>query len=727
MHFKEWVSNMDNPFILAPTEYRREINPVKQYIEQAASYLSIKHQKPYDHCYNWIRYNLDMGKGDTSKPLSMKNPTVTYVGKDNNGDRELQQTSLMGYINSTLKNKELIAPTFTTYMNPEDTESHLVEFIDAKVAERNVAKKAMFQAELQMAFDPSYKVEYSVQSNKQSNAKIMNNALSGAGVVPSTPLYNKTMHSTLTSTCRSASGYANANNEKLLAGNRHYHRPDIVINNIVSIITNVDYIAIEKVVEKYDWYIPTAQETMDVILASSRQYWQDDEQEVKIFDFVKTLKPIQRVAFLFVGDLWTLGKFNRPFVETMIKRIGKKMPLDTSLNTKEIIESVNSDISELAIQICRKEMKGLDIKKVYDTEATYLVANTILNIKEAIEYYSDYIVAFLRTKNVPASLSYFPSSIRHSALMSDTDSTIFTVEHWNHWMFGELRFDDAANQVFATMVFFSVSTLKHILALMSANFGIGAKRIHQIAMKNEFKFDVFVPTLKTKHYFAIISYQEGKVWAKFKQEVKGVHLKSSNAPPVINKEASDLMEEICTTIEKGERLNLQNIMYRIAERERDIIRSINEGESTYYRAGQIKSAGSYRGSEEESMYRHYTFWNETFGHKYGMAAPPPYSYIKMTTNLDNKTAMNKWLDEMEDVELSKRLRRYFEKHGKDKWVSFYIPSEVFASQKLPKELISQVDIRSLIADICHNFYFILETLGIFRLNKNQTRLISDEI
>lgn len=719
---------MNNPFILAPDEYKREINPLKQYVDQAAHFLSTKYNKPFEDCIQWVKENIAFENNNPeNKPLTMKNPIVTFIGKDNNGDRELQQIPLSAYINSSLKNKELIAPTFTTYMNPEEKESHLVDFIDSMVAERNKAKKAMFQAELRMVEQPEYQIEYSVQSNKQANAKIMNNSLSGAGVVASTPLYNKTMHSTLTSTCRSASGYANANNEKLLTGNRHYHRPDIVINNIVSIISNVDYDKIKAVIDRHQIVVPGPHEVMEVILRSSRQYWRNIEQEEKIRDFVLTLNELQRAAFLYVGDIFTLAQFNRPFVETMIKKLGKKMPLDTSLNTKEIIEGVEEDIANLAIQICRKEMKGLELKQVYDTEATYLVANTVLNIVEGIEYYSDYIEAFLRTKNVPASLSYFPSSIRHSALMSDTDSTIFTVEYWNNWMFGELKFDDEANQVFAVMVFFSVSTLKHLLALMSANFGIGAKRIHQIAMKNEFKFDVFVPTLKTKHYYAIISYQEGKVWSKFKQEIKGVHLKSSNAPPVINKEASEIMEDICVSIEKGDKINLLAILKRMADRERDIIRSVQAGESLYYRGGQIKSAQSYRGNEEESMYRHYTFWNETFGHKYGMAPPPPYSFIKMTTKLETKTALKNWLDNMEDKELSRRLQTYFNKRQKDKQVSFYVPSELFVNQKLPIELTEQVDIRSLIADICHNFYFILETLGVFRLNKNQTRLISDEI
>lgn len=746
---------MKSPFILEPHEYVRDINPFRQYMEQVAHYLSIKNNISYDECLKWVKENIRVINTNNEivikKPndLTINNPIVTYIGKKDNGDRELKQTRLIHYLIDSINNKDLIAPTLTTYINPKIKQSHLVDFIDGKVLERSIAKKAKFTAkmnkgEAQLNLDRAienkneeeilkfrkevnrYSREEQIQDNKQANAKTMNNSLSGAAVVASTPLYNPTMHSTLTSTCRSASGYANANNEKLLYGNRHYHRPDIVLNNIVSIITNVDYDAIRNVIEKYNLAIPTAKETMDIILRSSKQYWSDTYMELKIFEFIESLNELQRAAFCYVSDIFTLAQFNRDFVKNMITSFSTKMPLDESINDSEIMDSVTEEVLLLAVQICSDEMRGHQINSVKGTNIGKIVANTILNIKDQLNNYSDYISAFLRTKNVPASLSYFPSSIRHCALMSDTDSTIFTTEYWNNWMFGKLKFDDDANRVFSTMVFFAVSTLKHILALMSANFGIGADRIHQIAMKNEFKFDVFVPTLKTKHYYTIITYQEGNVFNNPEQEIKGVHLKSSNAPPIIIDEAKQIMKDICLTVKSGKLISIENILKRVADKEREIIRSIQAGELTYYRGGQIKTADTYKDTEEDSPYRHYVFWNETFGHKYGMTPPPPYSFVKISTDLTNKTKMNEWLEKMEDKELSGRIRNWLTKTKRDTIVSFLIPMELFTVKKVPKELIERVDIRSLVADVCHCFYFVLETLGIFRLNKNKTRLISDE-
>lgn len=718
-----------NPFILDPHTYKRDIRPLYHYFDQAAHLLSIKYQRPYAETMAWLRNNITQRQEPLAQnSMSYYNPRIKYIGKDANGDREVQFSRLSQYLKDSVEHRELIAPTLTTYLHPSVEESHYVEYIDLNVALRNKAKHAMFEAELKMVNEPKYEVDYNVNKNEQANKKINNNSLSGAGAVASTPIYNPTMHSTLTSTCRSTSGYANANNEKLLCGNRHYHRPDIVLNNIVSIVSNTDIEAVKRVCDAFDLHLPTPQETLDVVLYSSRQYWASVSHERVIQETIEQLTPYQRAAFCYVSDLFHLAKFNPAFVKEMIQRLSRKpSTARTDLDTAKVIKSVPEEIANLAIQICRAEMKGLDLKEVHQTHPTYLVATTVLSIQETIHHYADYIQTFLLTKNVPASLSYFPSSIRHSALMSDTDSTIFTTEYWNHWMFGELRFDDEANAVFATMVFFSACTLKHILALMSANFGIVPERLFQIAMKNEFKFDTFVPTLKTKHYYAIISYQEGKVWAKLKQEVKGVHLKASNAPQAIIQEAMQIMQEVCETVQQGKKIVLRDIMQRIADREREVMRSVRAGESSYFRRGQIKSAGSYRGKPTESMYKHYLFWNEIWAPKYGEAQEPPYSYVKLTTTLDSKTKMNTWLAEMKDRDLAFRMASYLKRTNRDKMVSFYVPAELFANKPLPQELIDVVDIRGLISDVCHSFYFILETLGIFRLNSKQTRLISDEI
>src|ERR1035437_1349557 len=239
-----------NPFVLDRNEYKRDINPIKQYIEQAASYLSIMNNTP-------IQDNIDFVTNIVKNNVTgkIKDPKVVYLQRKENGDREKLETTLNTYINESLANHELISPTLTTYLNPKIKKSILVENIEYKIKLRGVAKKAMFAA------DASGDIfTKSLMDKEQTNHKLSNNALSGAHVSASTPMFNKTAHSTLTSTCRSTSGYGNANNEKLLSGNRHYWSPSSVLNNIVSILSNTDYELLDKTMSKYIIHYPSVRE-----------------------------------------------------------------------------------------------------------------------------------------------------------------------------------------------------------------------------------------------------------------------------------------------------------------------------------------------------------------------------------------------------------------------------------------------------------------------------------
>jgi hypothetical protein len=50
---------------------------------------------------------------------------------------------------------------------------------------------------------------------------------------------------------------------------------------------------------------------------------------------------------------------------------------------------------------------------------------------------------------------------------------------------------------------FPITTESQPLTIMSANFGVVKKPNYRIKMKNEFRFDGFVPTQLGKHYFTI--------------------------------------------------------------------------------------------------------------------------------------------------------------------------------------------------------------------------------
>jgi hypothetical protein len=350
---------------------------------------------------------------------------------------------------------------------------------------------------------------------------------------------------------------------------------------------------------------------------------------------------------------------------------------------------------------------------------------TALNIQNVLNSYSDLIRALWVTDNFPASVAYFPESIRRAALTSDTDSTIFTVQDWVIWFKGGISFDNEAMSIAATMIFLASQSITHVLAKMSANFGIIEKRLHQIAMKNEFKFDVFVPTQVAKHYFATISCQEGNVKPELEMEIKGVHLKSSNAPLKITKQASRMMEDIMLDVMAGKKISLLKILKEIGDTERLIYKSITSGELEFFRLAQIKEPSSYTTGDQAAPYGHYLLWNEVFAPKYGTIPPPPYTCIKVSTTLNNPSATKQWIETMKDRELAKRIDNWLIANNKKVIPTLMLSAELIKANGIPEEIISIIDIRSIVINLTRIFYLIAETLGFYINTNKNINLISD--
>lgn len=708
---------MNNPFVLDVNLYKRDINPINQYREQAVEYLHLMGGKDKSSCLEFVNKVIS-----NKTSFKIKDPKVTYFTRGDNGDRAPAESTLNQYLTESLQEKELIAPTLTTYINPSVKESLLVSYVEDNVAARSKAKKAAFAADAAKKKDLA-----AIKNIEQKNKKLSNNAVSGAHASASTPLYNKTAHSTLTSTCRSTSGYGNANNEKFLSGNRHYWSPNIVNNNIISIITHTDYKQLNEIVDKYKLHIPSVEETLTCIKHSTSLYWTNKKEEENIYKLISSLTDIQRQAFVYTGDMYHLMVYNPLLVKEFLKQLSKKITgkIDNSIT---IVKKANEDTVNLAHQICSTEMKGKgkDHDAMIGTVELDTLALIIKNIDEVLLKYTDLIQALWVTDNVPASVAYFPESIRKVVVTSDTDSTIFTVQEWVSWYNGSISFNEECMALAATVIFLASQTITHVLSKMSVNFGVETKRLKQIAMKNEFKFDVFVPTQVSKHYYALISCQEGNVFEKFKKEIKGVHLISSNAPLKITKRATELMEEIMNSIIKGKKISMVKILKDVANIERTISESIKKGELDYFRQAQIKTPNSYKAHERSSPYGHHLFWNEVFAPKYGDIASPPYSCIKLSTILDNPSSTKNWIDSIEDKELAKRASNWLSAGDKSKVPTILLSIDAIRSNGIPKELISIIDIRTMISDLTRIFYIILETMGFYMLNDKVTRLISDE-
>lgn len=145
-------------------------------------------------------------------------------------------------------------------------------------------------------------------------------------------------------------------------------------------------------------------------------------------------------------------------------------------------------------QVCMTECRGIgkDYTKFSKPEYAHTVATTYQLIKHAILDYKDFINVFFLT-SLPASTAYIPNMIRRTVVLSDTDSTIFSVDEWVKWYFGNYRFTDEGFAVAGSIMYIATQCIAHCLAIFSANMGVAKNKIFKLAMKPEFVFPVFAP------------------------------------------------------------------------------------------------------------------------------------------------------------------------------------------------------------------------------------------
>lgn len=459
---------------------------------------------------------------------------------------------------------------------------------------------------------------------------------------------------------------------------------------------------------------------------SSQFYWHSDKAIEQIYTFFSKCSPLERAAFMYIGDIHHLAKYNPDVVRNLISEmiaIEDVVHPDPEPVLKEMTSDMHAFIGSLTAHLREYDEKG----KLVDMDARTkgIVATNIEKTYRVLDKYAPIIRGLWTTKNMPCSVAMFTHATRRAGVVSDTDSTIFTVQNWCHWYTGYNRVDQTTNAVRNTMVYFASQSIIHILAMMSANMGVAQDQLHQLAMKNEFAFPVFGLTPLAKHYYSIITECEGNVYTKPKLEIKGVSLRNSKVPKEITKKAREFIERILMTIAKEGMIEIVPILKEMAAIERQIITDVRAGSSKYLTAAMIKAREAYSKEATTTPYTQYEMWEEVFAPKYGSTPPPPYAAIKVTVDADKPATLLAWMARMEDQALAGRLKSYLAANGRKGISTFLVPVTCAQLKGIPTELVEGMDIRELVYGITSVFYLILEPLNIFMRNDHKTRLLSD--
>lgn len=705
-----------NPFMRSPESYIRDINIIQGMVDQYTAMLSKTYKQPADETREWVLKELESGNRRFIDPI------FYFLDKDEHGDKFKSSQPFTKYLEHAVREGNLMAPTFAQVMPHERKESLLSSYIKVNLAKRSEEKKKQFAAK---SHGDNFRAN--LHQNNQNNKKILNNAISGNHRSEHSILYDRSIHPILTSCCRIANGSANANNERLLAGARHYYTPDIVLENIASIITLHDMAAFSEMIDRFNLHIPTVEETLWVVRKSSDKYFNAPVGIEKIVILIEGLSDYERAAVVYTGDMYHLRVFNDALVRDIFDALVEQ-PNYGIQNHFEWLNHVDED-TVAQLKICFPAVSGKEHFWHPDAQAhpDYpLVGTMAYQIWSKLAQYDDLIIQCFCSRNVPPVISDFPHAIREVGVGSDTDSAIFTVQEWAIWYSGNDNVD-YRNMKLAEAVAFVVSqTTTHNLAVMTGNMGVvDAKERFRLSMKNEYFFPVFALTSRAKHYFATRLIQEGVIIDPIEYEIKGVELIASNTPDEIRKDIKRTMKEILDNVGEGNKISLNQILRRVARWEHVIHESIMAGETVYLKAARVKEEDGY--TEENSRFINYLMWQDVFADKYGETEAPPYSALQFTITPDTKNKTEKWLSAWADQPRAERMRQWLASRGKVYVGEVLLPETCVMSAGIPEEIQSVIDVRKIVAKAVSPFYLILESLEYYCFDEKQNKLLMDVI
>lgn len=709
---------MENFFTVPDDQYVRELDPMSDYIEMQTFYLSRLSGKSPDVCKEYVISQLKPGG-----KFEFKDPTVAYLSREDSKDRTKANTTLLKYIASARNRDYIMVPSWSITVPSYVKESLYTGYIDATSKVRSKYKNAMFIAEQR-----GEESEVKFNDGMQSSAKISINSISGAAMDANTINHTQSLHPALTSVCASITSMANMNNEKLIAGNRPYMTYQMTIDNIMVIVTKADLDTLKLAMDEFDIYYPSVDDVMECVKKSAMLYWRDPDKMDKVLRLVNTLSPIERAAFVYIGDMYHLHMYNPVLVESFINGFIDRTYDSLDIETATVInENADEDVITIAKLVCKEYMGGttlFDLKESDPGKYGEICANMALIQNHLLKFKSLIQGVFRPTfLNPGAHRSTIPNMLREAVLTSDTDSTIYTAQYWVKKITGNVGFEDKHYNVGFVISFLVNKTVYHQLAMMSKNMGFEIKNLHMISMKNEYYFPVYGITNQTKNYFAYISVREGNVYSKMKLEKKGVGLRSSKIPRNVMDRFDTYLKYLMDTIIERQKITLDDLFGIPYDTEVLVRESVLNGKSEYFQTAQIKSIDAYKAGSDAPAQKLHRLWEQVFAPKYGEAPELPYVALKVSTQLTSARTLKRWVASIEDRELAERLDRYLRMEQRNNLGTIYVPKMSIGFGSLPKEIVSVIDINKQLMNVMSPFYLTLESYGFYLRNPNNTTMI----
>lgn len=685
-----------SPFL--SKEYVPNRDMIKAYHIQAALYLSVF----YGYDYNYVLELCE--KIFIPNTNGFKEMKFGVFKKNKYGDRVQTVMPASEFFQTVEQNNWILSPSFVAYKHTDDEQS-----VNAIGTDTFIEFRRLYKGKKKDAISVNDQEAAKAFDEIQNALKIFNNAQSGGMSSSGTPLYNKSGHTTLTSTCRAVTSTANLLNERLITGNRLLLSYDKTMELFLSTLAYSNQKLIKKVIAEYKMAHATVDQVMDMVTRCARYYWNNPTSLAAIRLFLEGLKPLELTILLCTMDLRGLYTTNRELMKEFFNDWCALPEMPEGFKAEDGVKPDNSDYETLIVTKLGK--------KPDKAQAAFLNAHHIGLEKK----WASFIEAFFKADIPPSGIFSAKELVRENVLTSDTDSMIYSVD----MIIDDYVSDEQGGICFnAALTYFIRCIAVDQHARLSTNMNVAVRYRYRLNMKNEYLFSSYVTTSMSKHYYAMQLMLEGILHAVPKLELKGVHLRGIKIALKVREFTNKLMRDVLDAIYNKKQMDPAVLLAEIGDIERALFKDIEEGGYSWLTKNGIKADTAYT-NPDSSIYYYHELWENVFASKYGKAPELPYRAYKVNLALHNKSKMRLFFAGVSDKVWGDNFHKYIE--TRPKLTSVYIPVDMIDGMGgIPEELIPIVDTRLLISQNFKSIYAILESLGLYFMNSKVTRLVSDE-
>jgi len=670
---------------------------LKTYKENMATYISRVNNIPYAQAEQLVREIM----------VARYQPkTAVLLDTQLYGEPKIVGTDLATFFESQAD--KVISANGCVFKQHETKLGITAQMVKEKLAQRKVLKKNMLKAKAVGDENMALQCYYG-----QTLIKININSLPGSYGSPYNLNYAKDLYNAITSNARALIGYAYSTAEAVLGGNFAWFSEEDLINHITIHLTPgiIDKDEVKRVIINHGLKTVDKETLMQFYLKEVRLYKKKAELHL-VRKLVDSLSPEEVQFFYYFQNLrhimWGNDEYfrkwtNDTFDLTKIQMDANDNPQDLFKLEGDIVNLVNVSFASVlrppdpSWQVYDLPDKAPDIARKFVTIANHVV--------DQFKKIQDIFNCFIFTKLCTPCVDTRKFMKRNTAVISDTDSVIFTVKDWIDWYTHDVyKISDATYQISSCAIYWLTKAVAHSLLLYSRAHGARGEYETTMAMKNEFLYPTMILADIKKHYAGVVTIQEGVVLPKPDPDIKGVQFKGSDICKSATKFAENfIINKILMKSMEG-KFSAIDLIKEVVAFEKKMEDEIKDGSTEWYKSLSIRTK-NYYAVPTSSNYFYYMAWEEIFADKYGTLMLPTKAPV--VPIFKPTPQYIEWLGS-KNKGICNRMLKFIERYGR---LSTYVAINPVTG-RVPQELVPIIDTRAIIYHNIKPAYLILSQIGI---------------